>query len=171
MNQRLERIDEMAAFLREPVREFIAAVQKDTGYQLFVVFTWRSSAKQSALYQQGREFKREDGIWVVVNRDAVVTDAPAGQSPHNVVTKEGAPASVAIDTVPIVAGGQLLWGLSREMWKPIWAIAWKFGLDPLGDSIGSYYQKDLCHFEEPAWQHKLDGLGLVRPTGVIHART
>ena len=166
MNQRLERIDEMAAFLREPVREFIAAVEKDTGYKMFVVFTWRSANKQAELYQQGREYRREEGIWVVVNENAVVTNAPAGASPHNIITMAGAPASVAIDTVPMIAGGQLLWGLSREMWAPIWSIAWKFGLDPLGDKVGSFYLKDLCHFEEPAWEHKLDGLGLVRPTSV-----
>ena len=162
--QRLEQIDQMAMFLQEPTRQLIAAIQRDLRLTMFVVHAWRSSAVQAALYQQGREYKREDGIWVVMNQDAVVTDAAPGLSPHNVVTMTGQPASVALDMVPMsVSTGQLLWNTTRSDWEKIWTLAWKFGLDPLGDSLGSYYPRDLCHFEEPYWQHKLAGLHLVRP--------
>lgn len=163
MNQRLERLSFMAEFLREPALEFLAAIKKDLGHTMFVVYTWRSIMEQHKMYQQGREFRRDEGVWVVVDDQAVVTDAQPGGSPHNVVTINGAPASVALDIVPMSPSGALLWNTPLVQWQKMYALAWRFGLDPLGDSVGAYYKRDLCHFEEPAWRYKLAGLHLVQP--------
>lgn len=164
MKQRLERLNYLAEFMRDTVREFLAACQKDLGHTMFVVYTWRSVSDQYRMYQQGREFKRDEGIWVVVNEEAVVTDATPGTSPHNVITHDGLPAAMAVDVVPMsLSTGTLLWNTPVVQWQKIWAIAWRFGLDPLGDTVGAYFKRDLCHFEEPAWKLKLAGLHLVQP--------
>lgn len=165
MNQRFERLNFMAEFLRDPVREFLKAVNRDLGHVMFVVHTWRSVNDQVKLWQQGREYRRDEGIWVVVDDSKRVTDAEPGTSPHNVITQNGSPASVAIDTVPMnPSTGVLLWDTPMVEWQKIYAIAWRYGLDPLGDTIGAYFKRDLCHFEEPAWKVKLAGLHLVQPS-------
>ena len=165
--QRLDRLQQLATFLYEPSLGFVQAVEKDLAIKLFIVFTWRSSKEQDALYQQGREFRRDEGIWAVSDRTKVVTDAPAGHSAHNVVTHVGQPASVALDAVPMLDDGVLLWHTPRGVWEQIWAVSSRFGFDPLGDAWGAYLKSDLGHFEEPGWKHKLAGLGLVRPVSEL----
>ena len=162
--QRLDRLDQLATMLHNPALALVQAVDRDLKLKLFIVFTWRSSQEQDRLFQQGREFSREEGIWRVADKDKVVTDAPAGKSAHNIVTLKGAPASMAMDVIPMTPEGTLLWDTTMEMWRKIWDLAWKFGFDPLGDAIGAYLKNDLGHLEEPAWKQKLAGLGLVQPT-------
>lgn len=140
------------------------AVQKDLGHTLFVIYTWRSVIDQYKLYQQGREYRRDESVWVVVDDQQVVTDAEPGESPHNVIAQGGAPASVALDVVPMSQStGALLWNTPMVQWQRIYALAWRFGLDPLGDAVGAHFKRDLCHFEEPAWKYKLAGLHLIQP--------
>ena len=165
MNQRLERLDFLAEFLRTPAREFITAVQKDLGITMFIVHTWRSTLDQLKIYAQGREMDRTEGVWKVVNEDDVVTNAMPGSSPHNVITyASGGPASMAFDAVPMDGTAKLLWDTPRDIWDKIYKVSWKFGFDPLGDVTGAYYKRDLCHFEEPAWKLKLGGLRLIQPS-------
>lgn len=161
--QRLDRLDQLAFFLRDPALSLIQMVDRDLSLKLFVVFTWRSSKEQDLLFQQGREFRREESVWVVVDKSKVVTDAPAGKSAHNIVTVKGEPASMALDVIPMTGDGTMLWDTTMELWRKIWDLAWKCGFDPLGDAVGAYLKSDLGHLEEPAWKFKLTGLGLVRP--------
>lgn len=163
MQQRLERLDTMASFLQEPAKEFIKAIYQDFGHTMFVIYAWRSMIEQHKLYQQGREFRRDEGIWVVVDDEQVVTRATPGKSPHNIITRDGAPAALAFDMVPMNANGSLRWNTPKVEWGKIYARAWDFGLDPLGDTIGAHLKYDLCHFEEPAWKYKLHGFQLVQP--------
>ncbi len=162
MTQHLERLDLLAPIVRAPMRLFISAAEARQGVVFFVVFTWRSLAEQQRLYQQGRTFDREQGIWMITDAKRVVTRARPGLSAHNVVTASGRPAALAADLMPI-RNGQIHWIADEAFWRPLYDLAWDHGLDPLGDATGSYLAGDWGHFEEPGWKHKLDALGLVRP--------
>ncbi len=165
MNQRLDRLDQLAVFLRDPALHFIEAAKRNLGLTLLVTFTWRSVMEQHRLYTQGREYRREESVWVVTDAKKVVTNARPGASPHNVVTvATGEPASMALDVIPLHPDGSCAWDTPHATWIPLWDLAWRFGLDPLGDKTGAYLQGDLGHFEEPAWKAKLPGLGLVLPS-------
>lgn len=164
-NQRLERLSLLAPFLQEPARAFLDQAERDLHQLLFVVFTYRSPQQQHHLYSQGREFRRDEGVWVVTNPKLVVTNALPGSTPHNVELPTGEPAAVAIDVVPYAPNGSLAWETPMAIWEKLWTLGWKCGLDPLGDTVGAYLKGDLGHFEEPGWKLKLSGLSLVRPTG------
>lgn len=165
MTQRLDRITSLAPFLHVPAREFIALAQS-SGVMLFVVHTWRSVAQQQNIYQQGRAYDRETQEWNITDPKAVLTKAKPGTSPHNVVTPDGKPAALAMDVIPMDAGGHLIWDTDDMVWDKLYELAWKVGLDPLGDPIAAYVPWDKGHFEEPRWKLKLAGLGLVLPSSV-----
>lgn len=165
--QHLERVELLAPFLREPMLWLIAQTQARHHLNMCVVFTWRSVQEQALIYQKGRELDRTEGIWKVTDRRLVVTNAEPGRSPHNVVTADGKPASVAADLAPITASGEIWYPETEAWWQPIYQLAWKAGLDPLGDTIGAYLPGDWGHFEEPGWKMKLGALGLVRPVSPL----
>jgi hypothetical protein len=163
VNQRLDRLDHLAPFLREPALAYIQTVQEKCAIALAVVFTWRSVQEQSAIYQKGRTYDPGQGIWVVTDETAVVTNAKPGLSAHNVVDLTGKPAAMGMDVMPLKADGTLDWVAAPAFWAPLYELAWRYGFDPLGDSIGAYLPGDWGHLEEPAWRRKLSGLGLVQP--------
>ncbi|MFC5413129.1 M15 family metallopeptidase [Larkinella bovis] len=49
----------------------------------FLVATYRSSQEQQTLYDQPRDRKDNDGDGLIDEKDEFVTNARAGQSPHN----------------------------------------------------------------------------------------
>ena len=165
VSQHLERLDLLAPWLYAPVLRFIQQAHK-LGVQLCVVHTWRSVQEQTLIYQKGRTYDRANGIWVVSDEKAVVTKAKPGTSAHNVVDQAGKPASVAVDVMPL-RNGQIEWIEGFAFWQPIYDLAWKCGLDPLGDTVGAYLPGDWGHFEEPGWKLKLSGYGLVLPTADV----
>lgn len=162
MNQRLERLDQVATFLQVPARELIAAVETRLGRKLMVVFAYRGMKIQMDLFRQGRE-ETSPGIWRVVDDKKVVTKARVGA--HNVITQAGAPASVAIDVIPLKADGMAEWDIGKTFWSELYDLSWDYGLDPLGDAVGAFLEFDKGHLEEPGWKLKLDGLGLLLPIG------
>lgn len=163
MNQHLERLDGLAPLIKRPVLELLTRCEAKLHRRLLVVRGWSSSAAQMQLYQQGRSFDRERGEWVVIDPAAIVTKAKPGLSAHNVITFDGKSAAMAVDVIPFDAAGQPDWQVSLDFWDDLYEIAWKVGLDPLGDPIGAMLKGDYGHFEEPAWKLKLDGLGLLQP--------
>ena len=166
--QHPERLDGLAAFLRPAVEELLLRVRRDHGIVLMIVHGYRSVREQWELYSRGRALNRETGEWEVVTPQAVVTKARPGLSAHNVVTHvSGEPAAVGVDLVPITGGGTPLWDLPLGVWFTIYEEAWKVGLDPLGDEIGAFVEWDKGHFEEPGWQLKVNGLGLIRPVSGV----
>lgn len=170
MNQHLERLDGLAAFMQTPARELVVRCQRDVKRSLLVVSGWRSVQEQMLNYQKGRVFVRETGEWEVADRLAVVTNSKPGMSAHNVIAKrDGTPAALALDVIPLLANGQPEWDVDLRFWDDLYELAWKVGLDPLGDQTGAYLKGDLGHFEEPAWRIKLDGLGLVVPVALAPA--
>lgn len=164
MNQRLDRINGLANFLHQPALKLVESCDLKLQRKLMVVWGWRSVQEQLLNYQKGRSFVRLSGEWVVTDQSAVVTNAKPGASAHNVVTIAGnAPASVALDVIPLLPDGQPDWNVEMRFWDNLFELAWKVGLDPLGDPIGSYLKGDLGHFEEPAWKLKIADLGLQLP--------
>lgn len=163
MNQHLERLEQLAPVLRQPAAEFLRRAQAKAGVVLMIVFAWRSVAQQWALYQQGRTFSRELNDWLVSEPDKVVTKAKPGTSAHNLVTRNGEPASLALDVIPLNAQGQAVWNTSDTVWARLYEITADCGLDPYGDRWGAYLAGDKGHFEEPGWRLKVEGLGLMLP--------
>jgi hypothetical protein len=165
MNQHLERLNGLAPFLQPSVLELIHRCERDLKRPLLVVRGWSSYAEQLLKYQQGRTLDRATGQWDVTAPTLVVTDAPPGLSAHNVVVQGTmAKAAVGVDLIPLLPDGTPDWNVGMAFWDLLYPIAWKCGVDPLGDRVGSYLKGDLGHFEEPNWEMKLSGLGLMRPT-------
>lgn len=167
MNQRLDRVGLLAPLLREPLTWFIQQVRAQHGIVLHVAFTWRSVQEQQLIYQKGRAYNRETDTWEVSDQAQVVTNATPGRSPHNVVAADGKPASMAADLFPLAADGSVWYPTGFTWWQPLYDLAWKAGLDPLGDTVGAYLAGDWGHFEEPGWKLKLAALNLVRPTSDV----
>lgn len=164
MNQRLDRLDGLAAFMRLPALRLVELCESKLSRKLLVVSCWRSVHEQLANYQKGRAFVRETGEWEIVDEKLVVTKAKPGLTPHNVIViADKKPASVALDVIPLLANGQPEWNVDVRFWDDLYELAWKVGLDPLGDKPGAFLQGDLGHFEEPAWKLKIADLGLTLP--------
>jgi hypothetical protein len=163
MNQRLERIEGCHPMLRRSVLALIESCEQKLKKKLLVVSGFRTVQEQMLIFQKGRTWDPANALWVETEPQAVVTRSLPGLSAHNVVTTEGKPASMGVDLIPFDVAGQPDWHVSADFWDQLYELAWKVGLDPLGDPTGSYLKGDLGHFEEPAWKLKLDGLGCFQP--------
>lgn len=169
MNQRLDRIDGCHPIIKQPVLKLVERCELKLKKRLLLVYGYRSVQEQMLLYQKGRTYDRENALWVVTDEQALVTKAMPGLSAHNVVTKDGKPAAMGVDVVPFNDAGKPDWDIDINFWDDLYEIAWKVGLDPLGDTIGAYLKADMGHFEEPAWKLKLDALGCYQPTSLTAA--
>ncbi len=168
MNLHHERLDSVSPVIRGAVLRLCDLSEIKLKRPLLIVHGWRSMAQQVELYQQGRAINRESGDWEIVDAKAVVTRAKPGLSAHNVVTRlDGKPAAMGVDVIPVTPTGQPDWEVCDAFWDDLYELAWKCGLDPLGDPIGAYLAGDKGHFEEPAWRLKLGGLGLVLPVSEV----
>lgn len=166
MNQHLERLNGLAGFLQPVVLELITRCARDLKRPLLVVRGWSSYTDQLQKYSQGRTLDRESGEWIVTEPTLVVTRAAPGLSAHNVVVQGTMEkAAVGVDLIPLLPTGEPDWNVSLVFWDQLYPMAWKVGLDPLGDRVGAYLQGDLGHFEEPGWTLKLQRLGLMQPVG------
>src|SRR5262245_49005766 len=96
----------------------IQLVDQQHGIKLGVVSSWRSVKEQTLNYQKGRTYDTEQGIWVVSNKDEVVTNAKPGTSAHNVVTMQGKPAALAADLM-LLTNGTFDWIRDEKFWEPI----------------------------------------------------
>lgn len=86
---------------------------KANGIEIIFVCTYRSNTEQQATYNQGR-----------TTPGKIVTFAKAGQSLHN-LRKDGKPASMAFDIVPI-SKGRAIWETTGEL-AHIWARLGEIG--------------------------------------------
>jgi len=154
MNQHLERLKTLAPVIQTPALELILRCEKQLKRTLLVVRTWSSYSEQLELYKKGRRVVGSE--WVVVDPSQIVTKAFPGTSAHNVVTPAGMPAAMALDVVPLKEDGTPDWAAPLAFWNDLYEMAWKVGLDPLGDAIGAHLAYDKAHFEEPAWKLKLE---------------
>ena len=169
MNQRLDRIDGCHPLLKQPVLKLVERCEVKLKRTLFIVWGFRSVQEQMLIYQKGRTFDRELNEWIVADAKAIITKAKPGTSAHNVITLAGARAAMGVDVIPLKPDGSADWQVCEDFWHALYEIAWKVGLDPLGDPIGSYLAGDLGHFEEPAWELKIEDLGCYLPTNLAAA--
>lgn len=167
MNQRLDRIDGCHPLIKQPVLRLVELCERKLGRKLLLVYGFRSVQEQVLIYQKGRSYDRESASWVVTDKAQIVTNALPGSSAHNVITVAGVPAAMAVDVIPLNPDGSADWGVSENWWDQLYELAWKCGLDPLGDPTGSYLAGDRGHFEEPAWKLKLDGLNCYLPVSPV----
>lgn len=164
MNQHLERLNGLAGFLQPVFLELITRCERDLKRKLMVVRGWSSYTEQLQKYQQGRTLDRDTQEWVETEPALIVTRAKPGLSVHNVVVQGTmAKAAVGADLIPLLPNGEPDWLVSMAFWDALYPLAWKVGLDPLGDQIGAYLKGDLGHFQEPGYALKLNGLGLMLP--------
>jgi len=104
--------------LRQDVREKAELLLKKTsaiGIDLLITCTYRSNEEQADLYAIGRTAKGR-----------VVTNALPGESKHNNM-EGGAPASLAFDVVPLVAG-KPMWDASNPVWQVVGSLGESIGL-------------------------------------------
>jgi peptidoglycan L-alanyl-D-glutamate endopeptidase CwlK len=94
------------------------------GVDIIETCTYRDNAAQAALYAQGRTAP-----------GAIVTHAKPGQSYHNRTNAAGAPASQAVDVVP-VRNGKCVWDASDPAWDIVVAAYKAEGFDWGGDWVG-----------------------------------
>lgn len=166
MNQRLYRVDECHPIIKRSVLRMVELCDEKLNRKLLITHGFRSVQEQMLIYQKGRTFNRESGIWEATNDKEVVSKSKPGLSAHNVITTAGKPAAMAVDVIPLRADGAADWDVPLKFWDDLYEIAWKVGLDPLGDTIGAHLKADLGHFEEPAWKLKLDALGCYQPVNL-----
>lgn len=163
MNQHLDRLDGLAQFMRAPVLTLLDLSLTKLKRPLMVVSGWRSVQEQLQKWQQGRTLNPLSGLWTVTDASLIITKAAPGTSAHNVISRAGEPASLAVGLIPLHEDGSADWTPGEEYWDDLYELSWKVGLDPLGDLTGAYLKADAGHFEEPAWKLKIEGLGLIRP--------
>lgn len=162
MNLHLEKLNQAAPTCLLLFQTFHAKAMS-LGIPLLVVRCWSSLIDQEAKYQQGRTYFPEKKEWVETDPSKIITRAKPGRSAHNVVTKAGKPAGVAVDVIPVDVRGNPIWDTPMSTWQTLYDIAWSIGLDPLGDKKGRYLKGDLGHFELPNFEEKLNDLGLKQP--------
>ena len=106
--------------------------------------TYRSDVEQDVDYARGRT---TDG--------PIITNARAGQSPHNCQDENGNPASKAFDFFIYAADGstRLDWDATDAQWQKAMAIGKNLGLVSGGDF---HSIRDYPHFELPKWQDDTD---------------
>lgn len=108
-----------------------------TGCKVSLSQTYRSNAEQDADYARGRT---EPGH--------IITNARAGQSPHNCTLPDGTPAAMAFDVAIAGPDGHLDWNADDDRWQAAIEIG-----ESLGLVSGSTFHgiRDCPHFEMRGW--------------------
>lgn len=114
------------------------------GVSVLLTCTYRSNAEQDKLYEQGRTLP-----------GAIVTNAKAGKSKHNVCGADGVPAAEAFDVVPLLHG-KCVWSPTdvaatpeneATIWQMIGAHGIAVGLKWYGSPGAAF--KEYPHFQNP----------------------
>lgn len=108
------------------------------GINAFITTTYRSPVEQDADYAQGRSVAGH-----------IITNAKAGESPHNWHLPDGTPQARAFDFAIKGSNGTLDWDAS----DPSWLAAISIG-EGLGMVSGSTFHSisDTPHMELPNWK-------------------
>lgn len=155
---RTERLKEAHPLHQARMDEFL----RRAPVRLLIVRVYAKPEEQFALWKRGRDYDSITKTWKPVG--PVVTRAMPGQSPHEVVTASGLPASVATDVIPVDNFGTPLWDTPDAIWQALYQVAGRFcGLDALGDPWGRFLAWDKGHFEEPSFRIILPALGCRMP--------
>lgn len=119
---------------------------KGSGVEVFITCTYRSGEEQNKLYAQGR-----------TDPGKIVTQAQAGQSPHN-CTEGQKPASRAFDVaVRYMGSTDLLWDAHSPVWKRLVAIGEALDLENGGTMLKRNGKPlgDWPHFQLKNWKRLL----------------
>ncbi len=130
-------LDDLHHTLRPLCQQFIAQCLA-AGIRVIITETYRSGANQDAAYAQGR-----------TKPGRIITNARAGQSPHNCELADGTPAAKAFDFAIRNGDGTLDWSGSDPVWMKAIEIGQHLGLVS-GSSFHS--SRDNPHFELPHWR-------------------
>ena len=125
---------------------FIEACSQ-AGHPVTVYCTYRSDDEQTFEYSKGRTFPGP-GTTESAPLGHTVTQAQAGQSPHN-CRRGGAPASLAWDCGPAV-GRTIWWDAPPTVWLKIGEIGEGMGLE----WGGRFPKYDGPHFQASDWKDK-----------------
>ena len=109
-------------------------MMRESDVHYIITATYRNNDDQDKLYDSGRTVK-----------GSIVTNAKAGQSMHNAVDLNGAPASRAFDIV-IIKDGKPDWDIKNPDWKKAGKIGKSVGLEWAGDWVSF---KEYPHFQLP----------------------
>ena len=129
-------VEDLEPVARSLCRQFLASVEELMLPPIRVTHTRREFDEQLHLYAKGR--KLESGIWVVVDKRAIVTKAKPGESAHNF----GAAFDICVvgpDPYPNDAALWEAYGTAGERLGLAWGGRWK-GI------------VDRPHFERPDWK-------------------
>jgi peptidoglycan L-alanyl-D-glutamate endopeptidase CwlK len=136
------RIDDLRPDVADACRRLVQQAQA-WGIRLLVYCTYRDGAEQDQLYAKGRR-----GI----EGERIVTNARAGESPHNATTDDGEPEACAFDCVPTDDAGKPLWGAKTpeecERWQRLGVLGEELGLR----WGGRWKMRDLPHFQASDWR-------------------
>lgn len=130
-------IEDLDPRLQPKCRQFLDQCQA-AGVNTFITQTYRSNLEQDKDYAQGRTVSGK-----------VVTNARAGQSPHNCIDVKGNPAARAFDFGIKISGGALDWDASDPLWKTAIEIGVGLGLVS-GSTFCAIH--DNPHFEMFGWK-------------------
>lgn len=134
-------LDDLRPDVADAARKLVQACAAE-GIDLLVYCTYRSGAEQDVLFAKGRSG---------VPGEKKVTNARAGESPHNAVGAFGKPAALAFDCVPMDAGAPN-WGTQTPELRARWERIGKAG-EALGLRWGGRWKFcDLPHFEAADWK-------------------
>lgn len=130
-------IEDLDPRLQPKCRAFLNRCQQ-AGINAFLTATYRSNLEQDTDYAKGRTAAGKK-----------VTDARAGQSPHNCLDVVGGPCSRGFDFAIKNHDGTLDW----DALDPSWRKAIEIGVS-LGMTSGSTFPiKDNPHFQMPNWKY------------------
>lgn len=124
--------------LRDKCNQFLVQCLAE-GLNVFITQTYRPDLEQDHDYAQGRTAP-----------GPVITNARAGQSPHNCTDVLGNPAARAFDFAVKTTEGSLDWNASDAQWQRAIDIGTSLGLIS-GSTFHSL--KDNPHFEMPNWKY------------------
>lgn len=119
----------------------LCGLAAENGITVKVICTHRSDEEQQLRYEQGR-----------TRPGAKVTNAKAGQSPHNVI-KDGRPAALAFDVMLYVGKRIVRTATPSDLaiWNKVGGMAADFGLKWGGNFTGNF--KDYAHIEIINWRN------------------
>ncbi len=131
-------ISDLHPDLQQVCKNFLAECMA-AGVKVGISCTYRSCEEQDGCYAQGR-----------TKPGAIITNAQAGESPHNCTDPDGKPASRAFDFFVYAPDGvHLDWDSNDERWKKAISIGVYLGL-----VSGNTFKrlKDSPHMELPNWK-------------------
>jgi peptidoglycan L-alanyl-D-glutamate endopeptidase CwlK len=125
-------IADLCPALQHLCQQFIAQCQA-AGIKVGIDCTYRSNAEQDIDYARGR-----------TSPGAIITNARAGQSPHNCTESDGTPAARAFDIYVLNADGTCNWNIASPIWHRVGEIGAALGLTWGG---GFHSLPDYPHFQ------------------------